>query len=137
MKPAKEPWDSSSIETIWRLSFRWRTKNMARSAQELADRLGARVVGQIPEVGGGTFGAARLALIIEDLRSRLEPSRGKRSGRPTDAAWNRHPKVPMSANTERKLARLAKRASGDGRSISPMQMAAHLLEEVVTRISVE
>jgi hypothetical protein len=110
---------------------------MARNVQELADRLGARVVGEIPETGGGAFGAARLARIIEELRSRLEPSRGKRSGRPTDSAWNRHPKVPMSANTERKLARLAKQASGNGRRVSPMQLAAHLLEEVVTRISAE
>ena len=110
---------------------------MPRNVHAIADRLGARVVATIPETGGGAFGAARISCIIAALRSRLEPSRGKRLGRPTDAAWNRHPKVPMSANTERTLTRLAERASGNGRRVSPMQMAAHLLEEVVMQIADE
>ena len=108
---------------------------MARNIQIVADKLGAGVVARVPEVGGGAFGAARLAQIFELLRSRLEPGQGKRLGRPTDSAWVHHPKVPMSAATEKKLARLAERASGNGRRVSPMQMAAQLLEEVVANIA--
>jgi hypothetical protein len=43
----------------------------------------------------------------------------------------RHPKVPMSPATERRLIRLAKQASTAKRKISPMQLAAQILEEVV------
>jgi hypothetical protein len=107
---------------------------VARNVDEVANRLGARVVGRVPDAGGGAFGAARLAHIFDSIRSRLAPAQGKRAGRPTDSAWVHHPKIPMSAATERKLARLAKRASGSGRRVSPMQMAAQLLEEVVTQI---
>ena len=40
----------------------------------------------------------------------------------------------MSEATEQKLARLAERASTPGRKVSPMQMAAQLLEEVVAQL---
>jgi hypothetical protein len=73
---------------------------VARDIDTIAGRLGAKVVAQVPEVGGGAFGAARLARIIEQLRSRLVPGQGKRAGRPTEAQWVRHPKLPMSQVTE-------------------------------------
>lgn len=101
---------------------------MAKNIERLAQKLGAEVVAELPEVGGGAFGAARLAAI---LRHRLQPSHGKRPGRPTNLAWNRRPKVPMSAETEARLAELAKLVSGQDRKISPMQVAAELLEEAV------
>jgi hypothetical protein len=104
---------------------------MAKNIDTIAGQLGAKVVGQVPEVGGGAFGAARLARIIEELRSRLVPGQGRRAGRPTDARWVRHPKVPMSEATERRLARLAQEASASGRKISPMQLAAQILEDVL------
>jgi hypothetical protein len=110
---------------------------MARNVQKLAELLGAKVVGSVPDVGGGAFGAARLARIVGALQARLEPGQGRRAGRPTDASWVCHPKVPMSEATERKLARLAERASTPERKVSPMQMAAQLLEEVVAQISDE
>lgn len=40
----------------------------------------------------------------------------------------------MSEATARKIARLAERASREGRRVSTMQMAAQLLEEVVAGI---
>jgi hypothetical protein len=64
---------------------------MAQNIQRIAERLGAKVITQIPKVGGGAFGAARLARIIQQLRSRQSPGQGKRAGRPTDARWVRHP----------------------------------------------
>src|SRR5579885_495969 len=100
---------------------------MARNIQVIADKLGAKVVGAVPETGGGAFGAARLARTVTALQSRLEPGQGVRAGRPTDPTWVEHPKVPMSEATFRKLTRLAEQASTTGRKISPMQMAAQLL----------
>ena len=102
---------------------------MARNIEKLAEKMGAEIVGQVPDVGGGAFGAARLR---EILRQRLEPASGLRPGRPTDPSWDRRPKIPMSAGTEAMLAKLASLASGPGRKVSPMQVAAHLLEEAVT-----
>jgi hypothetical protein len=104
---------------------------MAKNIDTITRRLGAKKIGQVPEVGGGAFGAARLARIIGQLRSRLVPSQGRRAGRPTDAKWVRHPKVPMSEATERRLTRLAQEASTSGRKISPMQLAAQILKDVL------
>jgi hypothetical protein len=104
---------------------------MAKNIQKIADLMGAKIVAQLPETGGGAFGAARLGRIVTELQARLEPSEGLRVGRPTDATWVRHPKIPMSESTERRLARLAERASTPERKVSPMQMAAQLLEDAV------
>ncbi|MCP5111484.1 MAG: hypothetical protein GY953_11685 [bacterium] len=103
---------------------------MARNIEKLAKKMGAEIVGQVPDVGGGAFGAARLR---EILRKRLEPSAGRRFGRPTDPSWDRRPKVPMSTRTETQLVELASLVSGPGRKVSPMQVAAQLLEEAVER----
>jgi hypothetical protein len=108
---------------------------MAKNIDRIADGLGAKVVGQVPEVGGGAFGAARLAKAIDKLRTRLVPGEGRRPGRPSDASWVRHPKVPMSEATERRLAALAERASTDRRKISPMQIAAQILEDALAGVT--
>jgi hypothetical protein len=104
---------------------------MTKKIDRIADRLGARVIARLPEVGGGAFGAARLAQIIEQLQFRLVPGQGLRAGRPTEPKWVRHPKVPMSTATEKRLIRLAEQASTAKRKISPMQLAAQILEDVV------
>jgi hypothetical protein len=108
---------------------------MAKNVQRIADSLGAQVVGQVPYVGGGAFGAARLARVVEKLQGRLRPGQGKRAGRPSDASWVRHPKVPMSEETQRRLSLLAARASAGGRKVSPMQLAAQILEEALAGMS--
>ncbi len=104
---------------------------MARNIRKIARGLGARVVGRVPETGGGAFGAARLAAL---LRERLTPSAGLRPGRPTDPNWVKHPKVPMSEATFQRLERLAGQLSTPGRRVSPMQVAAQLLETSVERL---
>jgi hypothetical protein len=93
------------------------------------------MVVRVPETGGGAFGAARLAGIIEQLRSRLAPGQGRRPGRPSDSKWVRHPKVPMSEATERRLVRLSEEASTPQRKISPMQLAAQLLEDALAGLA--
>jgi len=108
---------------------------MAENIKRIAGGLGARVVGRVPDVGGGAFGAARLARVIETLQGRLVPGQGIRAGRPSDASWVRHPRVPMSDETQRRLSLLAARASTGGRKVSPMQVAAQILEEALAGIS--
>jgi hypothetical protein len=107
---------------------------MAKNIEKIAAGLGARVVGQVPDTGGGAFGAARLARIVETMQGRLAPGQGRRPGRPTDASWVRHPKVPMSEATRQRLARLAEQSSTGGRKVSPMQIAARILEEALADV---
>jgi hypothetical protein len=108
---------------------------MTKNIQRIADALGARIVGEIPDTGGGAFGAARLARIAASLQNRLTPGQGMRAGRPTDASWVHHPKVPMSDATAKRLKTLAQRASAGGRKVSPMQIAAQILEEALAGIA--
>src|SRR5437016_2148482 len=107
---------------------------MAKNIERIAARLGAEIVAQVPETGGGAFGAARLARCIERVQARLVPGQGKRAGRPSDPSWVRHPKIPLSDATQRRLQRLAERASASGRKISPMQIAAQILEEALSGV---
>src|SRR5438477_11346520 len=48
---------------------------MAKNREKLAELLGAKLVGEVPDVGGGALGMARLAHI---LHQRLTPSQGAR-----------------------------------------------------------
>ena len=107
---------------------------MAKNIDKIADGLGAKVVGQVPDTGGGAFGAARLAKLVESMKTRLVPGQGLRPGRPTDANWVRHPKVPMSEATRQRLTRLAEESSIIGRKISPMQIAAQILEDALAGV---
>ena len=104
---------------------------MARNRVQLAKLLGAKIVGKVPEVGGGAFGMARIAHLLHE---RLTPSEGERPGRPTNPKWVRRPKVPMSAATTQKLTKLAEALSTPNRKVSPMQVAAQLLEEALGKV---
>jgi hypothetical protein len=99
---------------------------MARDIDALAKKLGAAVVGTVPDYSPGAFGMAALA---NTLRERLEPSAGKRPGRPSNPAWIKRPKVPMAPETEQRLKDLASLLSEGERRVSPMQVAALILEE--------
>lgn len=107
---------------------------MATRLDRIAEKLGATFVADVPDVGGGAFGAARLAGIVAALQSRLTPGQGLRPGRPTDPTWVASPKVPMSDATFRKLATLAEEASKIGRKVSPMQLAAQIIEDAVAAL---
>jgi hypothetical protein len=103
---------------------------VAKNRDDLAELLGAKIVGRVPDVGGGAFGMARL---VQLLHERLTPRQGERPGRPTDATWVARPKVPMSKVTLRKLKKLAAQASSNGRKVTATQLAAQLLEEAVEK----
>jgi hypothetical protein len=98
---------------------------------KISKELGAKHVGSLPEVGRGTFGEARLAQMMQ---ARLAPSTGKRPGRPTNERWTERAKVPMSAETLATLRTLSERLSSEERKVSPMQLAAQLLEESVVQL---
>ena len=108
---------------------------MAKNIKKIAAGLGANVVTQVPDTGAGAFGAARLAQVVAAIQARLVPGQGLRPGRPTDASWVRHPKVPMSDATRHQLDVLAQRFSTNGRKISPMQIAAQIIEDALTGLS--
>ncbi len=110
---------------------------MAKNIDKIAAGLGATVVGKVPHTGGGAFGAGRLANIIATIQTRLEPGQGLRPGRPTNASWVRHPKVPMSDATRQRLTLLAKQSSTGGRKVSPMQVAAQILEDALSGMPVQ
>ena len=110
---------------------------MAKNIDKIAAGLGASLIGKLPATGGGAFGAARLARIVETMQARLKPGQGRRPGRPTDANWVRHPKVPMSEATRQRLARLAEESSRSGRKVSPMQIAAQILEDALSGIPLQ
>lgn len=67
------------------------------------------------------------------IRQRLEPGRGQRPGRPSDPLWVVQRKVSMMESTLRQLEEVASQISDDRRRVSPMQIAAVLLEEAVSR----
>jgi hypothetical protein len=102
---------------------------MAKNTGKLAKALGAKVAGKLPDVGGGAFGAARMAVL---LHARLQPQVGVRPGRPSDPAWTLARKVPMSAETFKQLQDLASQLSSEKRKVSPMQVAAQLLEQTLS-----
>jgi hypothetical protein len=105
---------------------------VAKNVRKVARKLGSRVIGKVPDTGGGAFGAARLAAA---LKSRLVPSVGDRPGRPSDPSWVNRPKVPMSDATIAQLDAIAKRLSTPDRRVSPMQLAAQLLEDSVATLT--
>ena len=100
--------------------------------QEFATMLGGEIVGEVPDVGGGPFDMARLAHIMQE---RLTPSRGEQPGRPTDPNWVTRCKVPMSDATLKSLTELAEEMSTDERKVSPMQVAAKILEVAVAEFT--
>jgi hypothetical protein len=111
--------------------------NMAKNTGKIAAGLGAKFVGKVPHTGRGVFGAARLGQIVATIQARLEPGQGLRPGRPTDASWVRHPKVPMSDATRQRLSLLAEQSSTGGRKVSPMQIAAQILEDALSGIPIQ
>jgi hypothetical protein len=107
---------------------------MAKNVKKIAGALGATIGEPVPDSGGGTFGMARLAVV---LSSRLEPIQGKRPGRPSDPSWVYYRKIPMSEETLERLEEIAESVSTADRKVSPMQVAAQLLEDGLGGIASE
>ncbi len=102
---------------------------MSLDPKKIAERLGANHVGQIPDIGGGTFGMAALTEIFKERMG------GSRQG--TSIRWVLSPKVPMTAETERMLIALAEKLSTPNQRVNPMELAAQLLAESIQRLANE
>lgn len=85
----------------------------------------------------GTWEADRLESFGQRLRSRLAPGRGERPGRPSDPSWTLQRKLSMNAETLAILERVAESLSTDERRVSPMQVAALLIEDAVEQLQAE
>jgi len=75
------------------------------------------------------FGTDQVNELGERIRGRLEPSKGERPGRPSDPSWTVQRKLSMNDETLRTLERIAASVSTDSRRVSPMQVAALLIED--------
>ena len=109
-------------------------KSKKERIADIARASGGKLGDPIEGVVYGPIGAARLAAIIN---ARLQPSPGKRIGRPTNPAWVRREKVPMKEETVIELQELAELFSKSGRKVSPMQVAAQLLEQSLEQVRKE
>ena len=69
------------------------------------------------------------------FRQRLEPGTGERPGRPSDPSWTVQRKLSMSAETLALLEQAASAVSTEERRVSPMQVAALLIEDATQGIA--
>ena len=69
------------------------------------------------------------------IRQRLEPGTGERPGRPSDPSWTIQRKLSMSEKTLTVLEQAAAAVSTDKRRVSPMQVAALLIEDATQGIA--
>ena len=77
----------------------------------------------------GKSGTDQLRSLGERLRGRLEPGQGERPGRPSDPTWTLQRKLSMNERTLEMLEQAASAVSTDERRVSPMQIAALLIED--------
>jgi hypothetical protein len=84
-----------------------------------------------------TWEANALEEFGQRLRSRLAPGQGERPGRPSDPTWTVQRKLSMTEETLATLERIAESLSTDERRVSPMQVAALLVEDAAERLSTE
>jgi hypothetical protein len=101
---------------------------MARNLdmEKIAKGLGAQQVGAVHS-SGGYFGALQVAAEVA-ARFRVPP----RGGRATDPKWTERRLIPLSPETLRRLEELA-----DHLHVTPLQVAALLLERTVSKIADE
>ena len=85
----------------------------------------------------GTWESDLLERFGKRLRSRLAPSQGERPGRPSDPTWTVQRKLSMNEDTLTTLERVAESLSTDERRVSPMQVAALLVEDAAERLLTE
>lgn len=85
----------------------------------------------------GTWRVDGLPSFGERLRGRLAPGQGERPGRPSDPSWTVQRKLSMNPETLDALERLAEVLSTEERSVSPMQVAALLVEDATVRLLAE
>ena len=84
---------------------------------------------------GVEIGTDEIEALGERIRRRLEPGKGERPGRPSDPTWTVQRKLSMTEETLTLLERAADAVSTDERRVSPMQIAALLIEDATQGIA--
>ncbi len=97
---------------------------MAANIKKIAELMGAEIVGKIPHVGGGPFGAARLAYLYQRRQQML---------REQEAAMGDLCifEIYLKAPTAKKLVEIAERMSTPEHMISASEVAALIVEDAV------
>lgn len=119
--------------TLSQPSLTERIDTMAENIDRIIKKLGAKRLGRLSKMSKIKAGIKGIIQLSETLRTRLKSSPYRRSGRPTDKSWVKRPKVPMSEATFDTLTRLSDEISCERRKVSPMQVAAELLESAAFR----
>jgi hypothetical protein len=101
---------------------------MAAEIEEIARLLGARIVGQMPDAGGGAPGAAALAGVYQ---ARMSAIREQAGGRPAAPDSVHVLEVPVSDTVARALSESAEFISTAGEPITPTMVATALLSGAV------
>jgi hypothetical protein len=93
--------------------------------EKIARELGAERRGAV-RAAGGVFGAAQLAA---EIQARFRAPAG--GGRSTDPSWSEKCLVSLTPETLQRLSRLSEAMNERGVTVSPLQLAALLLERAV------
>lgn len=91
----------------------------------IAEALGADRVGPV-HASGGWFGASQLAA---EVQARFHTPPG--GGRATSPAWTERRLLPLAPATLRRLEHLSEALGVQGVQVTPLQVAALLLEQAV------
>ncbi len=106
-------------------------KKPALDMDKIARTLGAERRGKVHS-SSGYFGAVQLAAEVQE-RFRAPP----RGGRSTDPSWTERRLMPLTSTTLDRLVHLSEALQERGVTISPLQVAALLLEHAVDHIDSE
>src|SRR5947207_10502582 len=101
------------------------------NAREIGEALGASIFIEMPNRQSVVDSAVTMRMMHTVLHSKLQPGRGKRPGRPSNPAWTLRRQVPFSEATWSLLERFAEALSTPERRVSPAQLAATLIEQVL------
>jgi hypothetical protein len=95
---------------------------------KIAKALGAERRGSV-RAGGGHFGAMQL---VAEVQARFKTPVG--GGRGTDPSWTEKRLLPLAPETLHRLEHLAEEITKKGTTISPLQVAALLLEHAIDEV---
>jgi hypothetical protein len=101
------------------------------NAREFAEALGATHIIDMPNRQTVVDSAVTMRMMHTVLHAKLQPGQGKRPGRPSNPAWTLRRQVPFSEATWSLLERFAEALSTPERRVSPAQLAATLIEQVL------
>lgn len=103
---------------------------MAKNIKKIAELLGAEIKGQVPHCGGGVFGAARLANIVDEIQRQDTSINGA-----NEATNSERHEITIDAFTAKMLEKMAEQASSPDRKIGAMDIASKLLEQLMLEYS--